>query len=79
MRKTNAINGAKPVTLGKPLGIVKEFDPNTMFGVVTLERSDLSFHSTSFSSNSTTRFPRAGEQVEVVLASSGSLLSLRGA
>ena len=59
--------------------IVKEFDPNTLVGVVTLgtERS-FTFHSTSFQSDTGFRFPRQGETVEVATTSSGALLSVHG-
>jgi len=59
--------------------IVKEFDPNTLVGVVTLgTEQSFTFHSTSFQSYTGFRFPRQGEAVEVTTTSSGALLSVHG-
>ena len=61
-----------------PTGVVKKFDRETLVGVVSLGRSEFTFLSTSFQSNSSLRFPRIGETVEVVTNTSGALLSLHG-
>lgn len=59
--------------------IVKEFDPNTLVGVVALgTEQSFAFHSTSFQSDTGFRFPRQGEAVEVATTSSGALLSVHG-
>jgi hypothetical protein len=58
--------------------VVKEFNPDTLVGVVELGSDSRKFHSTSFQSDTGFRFPRRGETVEVALASSGVLLSVHG-
>jgi len=63
----------------KTLGwIVKEFNPDTLVGVVEMGSDSHKFHSTSFQSDTGLRFPRRGETVEVALTSSGALLSVHG-
>jgi hypothetical protein len=57
---------------------VKEFNHNTLRGVVELGSAAHRFHSTSFQSDTTFRFPHVGEAVEVVLTTSGELLSVHG-
>jgi hypothetical protein len=58
--------------------VVKEFDQNTLVGVVTLGSDSRKFHSTSFQSDTGFRFPCEGETVEVAMTSSGGLLSVHG-
>jgi hypothetical protein len=59
--------------------VVKDFDRNTLVGVVMLDSGpSLKFHSTSFQAETGFRFPREGETVEVAMTSSGTLLSVHG-
>ena len=57
---------------------VVSFDENTLVGRVTDGTTTLRFHSTSFQSDSSFRWPRTGEHVEVVFNNSGDLLSVHG-
>jgi hypothetical protein len=61
-----------------PKWIVKAFDRETLVGIVSFDGAELKFHSTSFQSNTTFRFPRIGEPVDLVTTSSGALLSIHG-
>lgn len=74
-KKTSGVQVIRNAT-GK--WVVKKFDPNTLVGVVTLGSKSFKFHSTSFQSDTGFRFPRQGERVEVVMTSSGGLLSVHG-
>lgn len=69
---------AQDMNRSNPKWIVTAFDRETSVGVVSSEGGELKFHSTSFQSNTTFRFPRIGEPVELVTTSSGDLLSIRG-
>lgn len=55
---------------------VVSFDESTLVGEVAYDLTVLRFHSTSFQSDSSFRWPRVGEKVFVVFNSSGELLSV---
>lgn len=59
-------------------GTVTSFDLNTLVGTVAVDGAELRFHSTSFQSDSSFRWPRVGEHVEVVKNGRGDLLSVHG-
>lgn len=58
--------------------VVKEFNENTLVGVVEMGADSRRFHSTSFQSDTGFRFPRRGETVDVALTATGTLLSVHG-
>jgi hypothetical protein len=57
---------------------VIDFDRETLIGVISLNHDEVRFHSTTFVSNTSLRFPRIGETVEVVRTSGGTLVSIHG-
>jgi hypothetical protein len=61
-----------------PKWVVTNFDRETLVGVISLNQNEVRFHSTSFVSNTSLRFPRVGEAVEVVRTSGGTLVSIHG-
>ena len=65
-------------------GVVTTFNMDTLRGTVrTVDERDylclFEFHSTSFQSDTSMRWPRVGEPVTVVFNSAGDLLSVHGA
>lgn len=63
----------------KTLGRIVMFDKNECIGEVQVDLEVYRFHSTSFRSATSFRWPRVGEQVELVLNQHGHLVSLEGA
>lgn len=57
---------------------ITSFDEWTLVGRVSNGTTTLLFHSTSFQSDTTFRWPRVGESVDVVFNQSGNLLSVHG-
>ena len=72
--------GVIPQRAARKSWVITAFDHDTLTGTVshTRRKQSFPFHSTSFSSNTTLRFPRKGEKVEVVLRDFGGLLSVHG-
>lgn len=69
---------ATVVTGASERWVIKEFNENTLIGVVEMGSDSHRFHSTSFQSDTSFRFPRQGEAVHVALTASGTLLSVHG-
>jgi hypothetical protein len=63
----------------KTLGRIVSFDENTCVGEVQVDLEVFRFHSTSFRSATSFRWPRVGEQVELVLNQHGHLVSVEAA
>lgn len=59
-------------------GYIAAFNYTTLVGYVETGVGRLRFHSTSFQSDTSMRWPRVGEVVDVVLTARGDLLSLHG-
>lgn len=62
----------------KTLGRIVAFDESKCTGVVQIDLETLRFHSTSFRSATSFRWPRVGEQVEIIMNQHGELVSLEG-
>jgi len=79
-KKKTPGRGTKVTVVTRASGrwVVKEFNENTLIGVVEMGSDSRRFHSTSFQSDTGFRFPRRGETVEVALTASGTLLSVHG-
>lgn len=60
----------------KMLGRVVSFDEDTLVGEVQVDLEIYRFHSTSFRSATSFRWPRVGEQVELILNHHGHLVSV---
>ncbi len=58
--------------------VVLSFSHDTLFGTVARGSGLLRFHSTSFQSDTSLRFPRVGEEVSVVTNRLGVLLAVHG-
>jgi hypothetical protein len=61
--------------------VITEFDPKRLVGVITnltKRPSSFTFHSTSFASDTSQRWPRVGEIVAVAFTTHGTVLSVHG-
>jgi hypothetical protein len=63
----------------KLLGRVVSFDEDKLVGEVQVDLEIYRFHSTSFRSATSFRWPRVGEQVELLLNQHGHLISVEAA
>jgi hypothetical protein len=63
----------------KLLGRIVSFNEDTCVGEVQVDLEVFRFHSTSFRSATSFRWPRVGEQVELVLNKHGHLVSVEAA
>ena len=57
-------------------GVVISFDERTTYGVVLVSGCEIPFPSTSFRAKRCPRFPRPGDEVEVVLGDDGRVLGV---
>ena len=58
--------------------VVVAFDEHTLFGVCRRGTESVRFHSTSFQSDCSFRWPSVGEFVQIAFSGSGNLLSVHG-
>ena len=63
----------------KVRGRVVSFDEDKLIGEVQVDLEIYRFHSTSFRSATSFRWPRVGEQVELLLNQHGHLVSVEAA
>lgn len=76
MRKHKKTAKTEVVSAAKMLGRVVSFDRETCIGKVQVGLDVYRFHSTSFGSVTSFRWPRVGEQVELLLNQHGHFVSV---